>query len=201
MADRQRRLWAMRGGTTVRLAYADPPYPGQAANWYADHPDYAGEVDHAELIGRLERDYDGWALSTSSLALPYVLSLCPTDPPAPGFTEAIVGGVRVAAWFRGKPAPRGTSRVMVTWEPVIIRGGRQLVADDIAGYVWDTLKAPPYLAGEKDGFAGSKPHGFTRWVFDLLGAVATDSMDDLFPGSGIVAREWEAFTRQTRLAV
>jgi hypothetical protein len=36
----------------VRLAYADPPYPGRA-HLYADHPDYAGEVDHRELISRL----------------------------------------------------------------------------------------------------------------------------------------------------
>ena len=36
----------------LRLAYADPPYPGNA--WlYRDHPDYGGEVDHAvTLSGR-----------------------------------------------------------------------------------------------------------------------------------------------------
>ena len=34
------------GGRPLRLAYADPPYPGKA--WlYRGHPDYAGEVDHA----------------------------------------------------------------------------------------------------------------------------------------------------------
>lgn len=36
------------------MAYADPPYPGQAKRHYADHPDYAGEVDHGELMMRLE---------------------------------------------------------------------------------------------------------------------------------------------------
>ncbi len=184
----------------VRLAYADPPYPGQSAQWYARHPDFAGEVDHAELIERLEHDYDGWALSTSSLALPYVLSLCPTDPPAAGFTAAKVGGVRVASWHRSKPAPRGTSRIMVTWEPVIVRGGRQLVSDR-AGYVWDLWQGMPYNSREKDGFAGSKPPGFSRWVFDLLGACEGDTLDDLYPGTGAVGREWEAFTRQSRLAV
>jgi hypothetical protein len=30
----------------VKIAYADPPYPGQAKKHYGDHPDYAGEVDH-----------------------------------------------------------------------------------------------------------------------------------------------------------
>ena len=49
----------------MRLAYADPPYPGQAKRWYEDHPDYGGEVDHAQLVERLE-SYDGWALHTSA---------------------------------------------------------------------------------------------------------------------------------------
>src|SRR6185437_7416920 len=53
-------------GGALRLAYADPPYPGKA--WmYRGHPDYAGEVDHAALIRRLST-YDGWALSTSAAA-------------------------------------------------------------------------------------------------------------------------------------
>jgi hypothetical protein len=74
-------------GRPLRLAYADPPYPGKA-RLYRDHPDYVGEVDHAELIGSLAA-YDGWALSTSVEALPAVLALCPA-------------GVRVAAWHRGE---------------------------------------------------------------------------------------------------
>lgn len=47
-------------GRPLRLAYADPPYPGKA-RLYRDHPDYGGEVDHAALIVRLT-EYDGWAL-------------------------------------------------------------------------------------------------------------------------------------------
>lgn len=43
----------------MRLAYADPPYPGCAA-LYKDHPDYAGEVDHAALLRTLQDNYDGW---------------------------------------------------------------------------------------------------------------------------------------------
>ena len=72
-----------------RYAWPTPtrPIPGKA--WlYRDHPDYAGEVDHAALIGRLS-GYDGWALSTSAEALPGMLALCPP-------------GVRVAAWHRGE---------------------------------------------------------------------------------------------------
>lgn len=33
----------------MKIAYADPPYIG-CAHLYRDHPDYAGEVDHARLM-------------------------------------------------------------------------------------------------------------------------------------------------------
>ena len=93
-------------GRSLRLAYADPPYPGNA--WlYRDHPDYGGEVDHAALIARLAA-YDGWALSTSAAALPAVLALCPP-------------GVRVAAWHRGARVTR-SRYPLSAWEPVIYAG-------------------------------------------------------------------------------
>jgi hypothetical protein len=59
----------------MRVAYADPPYPG-CAGLYRDHPDYAGEVDHRDLLASLDADYDGWLLHTSSPALAEVLALC-----------------------------------------------------------------------------------------------------------------------------
>ena len=34
-----------RNATKMRIAYADPQYPG-FSQLYEDHPDYAGEVDH-----------------------------------------------------------------------------------------------------------------------------------------------------------
>jgi hypothetical protein len=82
---------AVAPARSLRLAYADPPYPGKAY-LYRDHPDYAGEVDHGELIARLAA-YDGWALSTSAAALSAVLALCPP-------------GVRVAAWHKGERVTR-----------------------------------------------------------------------------------------------
>ena len=79
-------------GRSLRLAYADPPYPGKA--WlYRDHPDYGGEVDNAELVGRLA-GYDGWALSTSAAALPSVLASA-----RPAFVS--LPGIRASA----SPAP------------------------------------------------------------------------------------------------
>lgn len=95
--------------TPLRLAYADPPYPGKAG-YYEGHRDYAGEVDHAELIRRLSIDYDGWALSTSAEALQAVLALCPP-------------GVRVASWHRGERPTRSLGPLN-GWEPVIYSGGR-----------------------------------------------------------------------------
>jgi len=96
-------------GRPLRLAYADPPYPGKA-RLYRDHPDYDREVDHAALLARLAA-YDGWALSTSAQALPQVLALCPP-------------GVRIAACHRGA-WPTRSRWPLHAWEPVIYRGGRQ----------------------------------------------------------------------------
>jgi hypothetical protein len=164
-------------GRPLRLAYADPPYPGKA--WlYREHPDYAGEVDHAALIASLAA-YDGWALSTSAEALPAVLALCPA-------------GVRVASWHRGERVT--TSRwPLSAWEPVIYHGGRQLPAesrrvDSIVCGIAPVTTLPGRVIG-------AKPPAVCRWIFDLLGAGPQDTLDDLFPGSGSVGRAWAAFTR------
>src|SRR5262245_76196 len=61
------------GMPAMRIGYADPPYPGQAARHYKHHPDYAGEVDHVRLLADLAHGYDGWVLHTSSPALYHVL--------------------------------------------------------------------------------------------------------------------------------
>jgi hypothetical protein len=166
-------------GRPLRLAYADPPYPGKA--WlYRDHPDYAGEVDHAALIARLQA-YHGWALSTSAAALPAVLALCPP-------------GVRVAAWHRGE-RPTTSRWPLSAWEPVIYAGGRPTDPSRRLTRRVDSLvhRVSPMttLPGR---VIGAKPAAFCRWLFDLLGAAPGDSFDDLFPGSGAVSRAWAAFT-------
>ncbi|WP_051808809.1 hypothetical protein [Actinoplanes subtropicus] len=170
-------------GGPLRLAYADPPYPGKA--WlYRGHPDYAGEVDHAALIARLT-GYDGWALSTSAAALPAVLALCPA-------------GVRVAAWHRGE-RPTVSRWPLNAWEPVIYHGGRPAepsrVDQPLQTRRVDSLVhgiAPmTTLPGR---VIGAKPAAFCRWLFDLLGAAPGDQFDDLFPGSGAVGRAWAAYT-------
>ena len=168
----------------VRFAYADPPYPGQAARWYRDHPDYAGEVDHAELVARLVRDYpDGWALSTSMIALRDVLTLCPA-------------GVKVAVWHKPSEPPPGCAHWQwhYAWEPVIVMGGRP------APTVRNVLTAGILNKGQQARrFPGAKPPAFCRWLFALLWAVPEDELHDLFPGSGAVTAAWDQFQMQPAL--
>jgi hypothetical protein len=170
---------AEAAGPPLRLAYADPPYPGNA-RLYRGHPDYAGEVDHAELAARLA-GYDGWALSTSAAALPAVLALCPP-------------GVRVAAWHRGERAAPSW-RPLSAWEPVIYAGGRPV--DPAAGRRADSLVLGVSPVRTRPGrVPGAKPAAFCAWVFGLLGAGPADTLDDLYPGSGAVGRAWLAYTGQ-----
>jgi hypothetical protein len=173
------RALAASGSQPVRLAYADPPYPGKAY-YYRGHPDYAGEVDHAALIRRLST-YDGWALSTSAEALPAVLALCPP-------------GVRVAAWHRGE-RPTASWHPLHAWEPVIYVPGRPADpsradprrVDSIVCGVSPLLTLPGRVVG-------TKPPRVCSWIFGLMGARAGDTLDDLFPGSGAVGRAWAVYT-------
>lgn len=167
----------------ARLAYADPPYPGQAKRHYADHEDYAGEVDHRALVDQL-CEYDGWALSTSNQALREVLFWCPPD-------------VRTLAWC--KPiAPPFPNHGVYGWEPVIVSPARYPASD-----LRDTLTASPeqYTFRPKpEGYVtGSKPPAFCRWLFAWLGARPDDNFTDLFPGSCAVTDAWADFAAQGRL--
>ena len=48
----------------MRFAYADPPYIGRAY-YYKNHPDFAGEVDHAELVTRFSIVRIAWRTVSS----------------------------------------------------------------------------------------------------------------------------------------
>lgn len=155
----------------LTFAYADPPYPGLAAKYYADRPDYGGEVDHRELISRLESSgYAGWALSTSAAALRDVLPLCPP-------------GARVCAWVKPGGCPPASYGLHNRWEPVIVVGGRMRQPG-----LRDWLHAQPARGGGE--LPGRKPLEFCVWLFELLGMLAGDSLVDLFPGTGVVSRSW-----------
>jgi hypothetical protein len=163
----------------MRLAYADPPYPGNAA-LYVGHPDYAGEVDHRELVAELVR-FDGWALSTSSRSLRSVLALVPPE-------------TRVLIW--------ANYSIGRSWEPVLVSPARPIPATgaprdwlrvDVEAFQWRP---------RPDGYViGRKPREFCIWLFRWLGAIAggDDELVDLFPGSGAVGDAWEAWNRQPSL--
>ncbi|HYD02598.1 MAG TPA: hypothetical protein VEB22_15330 [Phycisphaerales bacterium] len=176
------RVELERASHPLRVAYADPPYPGLARRYYADHPDFAGEVDHAELVSRLQA-YDGWALSTSAEALPAVLRLCP-------------GHVAIAAWVRGARHVR-SHKPLSSWEPVIYVAARGRGSRDASllergnGSRTDALVhvSRPRLT-DPQRVVGAKPAAFCWWLFSLLGALPGDTFDDLFPGSGGVSRAW-----------
>jgi hypothetical protein len=104
------------------------------------------------------------------------------------------------AWVKPGPAPMPVA-VQYGWEPVILRGGRRRKYGDVLDYC---MARPEQFKGAKVQPAahvkGAKPPAFCRWVFRCLGARPGDELDDLFPGSGAVAREWAAFTSQLQLA-
>ncbi len=169
-----------RGEQVLTVAFADPPYPGQAAKHYRNHPDYGGEVDHRDLIARLVTEFpDGWALSTSSVALQRILPHCPL-------------GVRIGAWVKPFCAFKVGVPVAYAWEPVIWTGGRKkrsrnehTVRDWVAACI--TVRR---------GCHGAKPVAFAFWLFALLGLRPGDTLVDLFPGSGAIGRAWQGYQHQ-----
>lgn len=157
----------------ARYAYADPIYPGMKDLYVAEAAAdgrVASEINHPLLVTYLCDEYpDGWALSTSSVALRYVLNLCPDD-------------VRIGAWTKPFASFKPNVNPGYCWEPVIWRGGRQ-PRDRSEATVRDFCAVNITL---RKGVPGAKPIGFTRWVLDLLGVGGGDTVDDLFPGSGMV---------------
>lgn len=167
----------------LRLAYADPPYIGLSRKYYGDQPSYAGEVDHDELVSRLA-SYDGWALSCSSASVAAIAGI---------LTRRSIEA-RLAVWVR-RPAPHPTAAIVTSWEGVWFRPARSR-RDASSEAVRDVLldvhaRIRPTLPG---AVIGMKPPAFCEWVFQLLGAMPGDELDDLFPGSGIVARTWRQWT-------
>jgi hypothetical protein len=160
-----------RSDRPLRVAYADPPYPGKA-ELYRDQPTFAGEVDHRELIARL-RTYDGWALSTSADALRRVLPLCPE-------------GVRVCAWGKTDGVPEATYGMHKLWEPIIVWPARRMRP----GFP-DWIRAQ-HARGGDDKLIGRKPLAVCAFIFRAIGMLPGDQLDDLYPGTGIVGRAWAA---------
>lgn len=170
----------------MRFAYADPPYLGLAAAFYAkQHPDaavYDTPEAHQRLIDRLCAEYpDGWAMSLHTPSLRTILPMCPED-------------CRVGAWVKPFASFKPSVRVAYAWEPVIFRGGRKRSKDLPTVRDWISVN----MAMER-GFRSAKPEGLCFWLFEVLGMLPEDDFHDLFPGSGSVTKAWEAWKRQARL--
>lgn len=161
----------------MRLAYADPPYPG-CAHLYKDHPDYAGEVDHADLIRRLETDYDGFVLHTHVPALRDLLPLFTTD-------------IRVCAWVKPFAAFKRNVPVAYAWEPVIVKALRK--PDVMRSCVRPLRDFLAESIAMQRGLTGAKPEAVCWWAFETAGLGDRDEVVDLFPGTGAVSRAWRSW--------
>jgi hypothetical protein len=163
----------------AELAYADPPYLG-CSKLYPEHPDAAkwDSVEaHRDLLWKLDNEYDGWAYSLSSPSLKHIL---PEAPPS----------ARIASWVKPFAAYKKNVRIAYTWEPVLFVPGRDRSKDG-APVGRDHLSEPITL---KKGLTGAKPEAFCRWILELLGFVRGDSLDDLFPGTGVMDRVVQSVT-------
>lgn len=187
----------------MKLCIADPPYLGRATLWYADsmsptqnrkvvtangsggtphpadhHPDahlWDDIKKHRDLVLRLVSEYDGWAIAMAHDNLRDYLPLIPSGVP-----------VRIGIWTKPQTMPSG-ARVLNCYEPVIIYipEGRRASKGQVV-FPRDSVT----ISRLNNGFPGAKPPAWTRWVLDMLGYdPETDTVDDLFHGSGAVAAE------------
>lgn len=174
-----------------RFAIADPPYLGLARRYYGCEATYAGEVNHRQLIRRLMGGgYKGWALCCSARSLRVLLPLTPEE-------------CRVAAWGKPIGVPKAARGPFNVWEAIILWGGRkvppgirdfELLADDAPALVAQPTRGDGRLMGRK-------PLAFCAFVFDLLGMVPGDHLEDLFPGSNAIGRAWLELSRAAELAI
>lgn len=167
----------------LRLAIADPPYPG-CAHLYRNHPDFAGEVDHAALIERLQAEFHGWVLHTSSVALREIAPLIPSD-------------ARFMSWVKPFAAFKRNVSVAYAWEPVIVKPARKPVVSKRL-VMRDWIAEPITL---RRGLTGAKPEAVCHWAFELLGARPEDDLADLFPGTGAVTEAWRTWRGKFALPV
>lgn len=170
-----------RAAQPLRLAYADPPYVGLSRRYYAEHPDFAGEVDHRSLLERLAT-FDGWALSASSRSERMIWRLL----------DELGMEARKAVWVRGARQVRSTWPLSAH-EVVFYRPAR-LVPSESPGEDVLVHGARPRLS-DPSRVVGLKPWPFCGWLFrSLLRALPGDHLDDLFPGSGGVSAAWATYS-------
>ena len=95
------------------------------------------------------------------------------------------------AWVKPFCSFKPNIGVAYAWEPVIVRGGRPRTRQQAT--VRDWVAANITL---ERGLSGAKPQGFCCWLFSVLNMEADDDFCDLFPGTGGVAKAWQAWKAQ-----
>lgn len=158
----------------MNFAYADPPYLGCGSLYAKHHPEaliWDEPETHRQLIERLCRDWpDGWAMSLSSPSLRVLLPMCPDD-------------VRVLSWVKPFAIFKPNVGVAYAWEPIIMRGGRRRTRQQATVRDWFAHEITL-----RKGLTGAKPPAVIHWLMDVLNVQKGDSLDDLFPGTGVVGR-------------
>lgn len=188
---------------SIRVGFADPPYPGQAEKHYSDDPRCA-EVDHVQLVRKLNAEFpDGWALSTGARQRLYVeLAILEAEGievprPLPREWDAWVAlepkGYRMGVWAKPLVFFKPGVNPAYSWEPVFWKGGRKRSRKQATTYDYVIANA---TFGK--GVHGTKPAGFWTWLFDTLNLQPGDEFEDLFPGSGGGAAAWSAWRRTTQ---
>lgn len=164
----------------MRFAYADPPYYKQGKKHYdKHHPDavvWDEKAAHFDLVKKLVEEYpDGWALSCNTKDLQWLLPACPED-------------IRVCAWVKNFHQIRAIP-VQHAWEAVILWRGRKQNKRNPMVRDW-YLGVPTRMKG----LPGAKSDKFNDWILSLLNYQDGDILDDLFPGTGGMAKATERLT-------
>jgi hypothetical protein len=155
----------------VKFAYADPPYLGNGKKRYAPFHENSQEYDskqaHHDLVSKLIDEFpDGWALSCNPKDLQWLLPTMPDD-------------VRVCAWTKTFHQIRVNVSVQYAWEPVIIRGGRDVRHRRPMTRDWTSG-----CIAMRKGLPGAKPAYFFEWIVAMFGYEDGDILEDMFPGTG-----------------
>jgi hypothetical protein len=146
----------------VKIAYADPPYEGQAKKHYGKS---AKEVDFKQLIKDLEK-FDAWALSVKSNQLKDLLAICPKR-------------TRIGVWCKPYATFKKGVNPTYAWEPVLFKAPSRGMKRK---FVHDFIVCSPTM---KAAIVGQKPIDFCYWIFELLSVTPADVFVDIFPGSKI----------------
>jgi len=170
------------------IAYADPPYIGQAQKHYADDPKCA-EVDHIELILMLN-NFDAWALSCSSTSI-WTLARLQTNG---GFV--LPENARIGAWVKPFCSFKPNVNPAYAWEPVLFWGGRNRGRELPTVRDWISASPPVFTNSHRSKVKGEKPEEFAFWLFEMLGMIPDDEFIDLYPGSGGMRESWRKWRRR-----